>query len=160
MPELYELTEEYKQLLEMMLDPEIDVDTVKDTLEGVEGEIAEEVDNLITTIKTLEPIKDMYEKEEERIAGNKRRVNNCIKMAKGKIMALLEAIPDKKLETAHYRTSLAKNGGVTPIKVTGDVPPMYRKNEPDMKLIREAMDAGIVLEFAEWGERGRRLMIK
>lgn len=39
MATLYELTEEYRQLLEMMEDDSVDPEVLQDTLEGVDGEI-------------------------------------------------------------------------------------------------------------------------
>lgn len=45
MATLYELTEEYRQLLEMMEDDTVDPEVLQDTLEGVDGEIEAKADN-------------------------------------------------------------------------------------------------------------------
>lgn len=45
MATLYELTEEYRQLLEMMEDDSVDPEVLQDTLEGVDGEIEAKADN-------------------------------------------------------------------------------------------------------------------
>ena len=54
MSTLYSLTSEYLQLLDMMQDPDVDPQTVADTIEGIEGEIEIKADNLITVCKELE----------------------------------------------------------------------------------------------------------
>ena len=41
---LYELSERYRALQEMVYDPEIDEETLKDTMEGLWGEIEEKAD--------------------------------------------------------------------------------------------------------------------
>ena len=43
MATLYELTEEYRQLLEMMEDDTVDPEVLQDTLEGVDGGAYEEL---------------------------------------------------------------------------------------------------------------------
>ena len=57
-----------------------------------------------------------------------------------------------KIKTEHFRISVAKNGGLKPIRVTGDVPPEFCKLEPDSKKIREALNNG-ELQFAPFEER-------
>ena len=44
MATLYELTDEYRQLLEMMEDDTVDPEILKDTLEAVDGEIEVKAD--------------------------------------------------------------------------------------------------------------------
>ena len=44
MATLYELTDEYRMLLEMAEDPDIDLVTLNDTLEGLTGEIEDKAE--------------------------------------------------------------------------------------------------------------------
>ncbi len=39
MSTLYELTDEYRQLLEMLEDPDEDPEVIRDTMEGISGEL-------------------------------------------------------------------------------------------------------------------------
>lgn len=44
MATLYELTNQYQMLLEMMQDPDVDPDVLSDTMEGLDGEIEDKAD--------------------------------------------------------------------------------------------------------------------
>ena len=46
MSSLYELTDEYKAVEEMLYDPEVDEQTVIDTLEAISGEIEDKADKI------------------------------------------------------------------------------------------------------------------
>ena len=52
MSTLYELTGQYMDLMEMA--EEADPDVLRDTLEGIEGEIEDKADNYAKVIRTLE----------------------------------------------------------------------------------------------------------
>ena len=54
MATLYELTDEYKQLLDMLEDDTVDPEILKDTLEAVGGEIEVKADGCAKLIKELE----------------------------------------------------------------------------------------------------------
>ena len=67
MSKLYELAEEYNELLEMMEDDSVDMEVLRDTLEGVEGEIEIKAENLAKIIKELDGTATMIETEINRL---------------------------------------------------------------------------------------------
>ena len=85
-----------------------------------------------------------------------------------KFNALLDAMDTmgtNKIQTEHFRVSIAKNGGKQPMYVDPNIeaiPEEYiiRRPEPDKEKIREALDAGQELEFAKLLERGTHLSIR
>ena len=54
MANIYDLTEEFLKLLDMLEDEEVDEQTILDTLEGVEYEIEVKADGYAKIIKSLE----------------------------------------------------------------------------------------------------------
>lgn len=74
----------------------------------------------------------------------------------------MEATGNLKLQTEHFKISAVKNGGLQPMKITGDVPEEYLeyKPQPDNKKIRDALNDGITLDFAHLEERGTHLNIR
>jgi hypothetical protein len=66
------------------------------------------------------------------------------------------------LKAGEYTLKIAKNGGLQPLKIDGDVPDSFTKVivEPDNKKIRDALLEGQELEFAHLEPRGRHLNIK
>ena len=51
---LYELTSEYLQLLEMAEDPDVDLQTIADTMEAIGGEIEDKADGYARVMKQIE----------------------------------------------------------------------------------------------------------
>lgn len=76
MSKLYELAEEYNELLEMMEDDSVDMEVLRDTLEGVEGEIEIKAENLAKIIKELDGTATMIETEINRLKAKKDAISN------------------------------------------------------------------------------------
>ena len=54
MSSLYDLTEQFQELLSMALDPDVDEQALADTMEGIECEIEEKADGYAKVIKSME----------------------------------------------------------------------------------------------------------
>lgn len=54
MMKLYELTQEYQALQDMLEDPEMDIQAVMDTLEGIAGEFKEKADSTASVVKAMD----------------------------------------------------------------------------------------------------------
>lgn len=159
---LYDLTGEYMKLLTMMEDPDVDPEVLQDTLEAVGGEIEDKAEGYVCVAKELEAEADKFDKEIERLIKNRDSLRNNAKRVKATLLSAMDLIDKPKLTTEHFRVSIARNGGLQPMKITGDVPEEYLiyKPEPDNKKIREALDNGLALDFAHLEERGRYLNIR
>lgn len=159
---LYDLTGKYMELLTMMEDPDVDPEVLQDTLEAVGGEIEDKAEGYVCVAKELEAEADKFDKEIERLIKNRDSLRNNAKRVKATLLSAMDLIDKPKLTTEHFRVSIARNGGLQPMKITGDVPEEYLiyKPEPDNKKIREALDNGLALDFAHLKERGRHLNIR
>ena len=156
---LYELTDEYKQLLEMMEDPDIDPQIITDTMDGVEGEIEIKAEGYIRVMKELEAEADKINNELKRLGNRWDSCQTNIKRLKESLLNAMQIMDKPKIQTEHFRLSIAKNGGLQPMTITGEVPPEFCKLEPDNKRIREALSNG-ELDFAHLEERGVHLNVR
>ena len=68
---LYELTESYQILMDMVYDPEVDEQTVRDTMEGLWGEIEDKADGYAKILMGMKA--DMETLKEEELRLNARR---------------------------------------------------------------------------------------
>ena len=68
---LYELTEQYEEVINLLYDGETDEQTILDTLESIEGEIEDKADNYARIIKNLTAEAEMVKAEADRL--NRRR---------------------------------------------------------------------------------------
>lgn len=99
MSKLYELAEEYNELLEMMEDDSVDMEVLRDTLEGVEGEIEIKAENLAKIIKELDGTATMIETEINRLKAKKDAISNNAKSAKKYLESVMIATGKKKFKT-------------------------------------------------------------
>lgn len=156
---LYELTGQYLTLLEMMEDPETDPEIIADTMEGVEGEIEIKAENYIRVMKELEAEANKIDAELRRLGHRWDACQINIRRLKESLLNAMQVMDKPKIQTEHFRLSIAKNGGVRPVKITGEVPPEFCRLEPDSRKIREALNEG-ELDFAHLEERGVHLNVR
>ena len=159
---LYELTDEYRQLLAIAEDPDADPEALADTMEGLTGEIEVKAEGYAVVIGELETEEAKFRKEAERLLRHADSLKANTRRMRENLMNAMVAMDKKKFTTEHYKFSVVGNGGVRPMKITGDVPDRFMmvKTEPDMKAIRESLEDGFDLPFAHLEERGKHLSIK
>lgn len=163
---LYELTTELQTLMEMLEDPELDEQAVKDTMEGVEGEYDDKVDSWLRVVKSLEAEGKAIREEEKRLQGRRIAIENNTKRMKEFVMMSMRAVGKNEAGTV-LKAKIQKNGGLTPLVFKEgfdpkDAPDLYKKVEYsfDTAAIRAALEAGGTLDFVEYGDRGDGLRIK
>ncbi len=168
MGSLYELTDEMTTLLDWLEDPEADQEAIKDTLEGVQCEFEAKAEGYCKVIRQIEADAKALKEEEERF--NRRRVacENAAKRLKDALQnAMILTGNDGKdgLAAGLFKLKVVGNGGLKPLKITGDVPSEFKRviYEDDQKAIREMLEhlpEGQECEWAHLEERGRHLSIK
>lgn len=111
MSSLYELTDEYKAVEEMLYDPEVDEQTVIDTLEAISGEIEDKADNYAKLIRELKADADKLAEEERRMRARRQSLESRAERLKTTLQANLEFIGKTKFKTALFSFSVSPNGG-------------------------------------------------
>lgn len=159
---LYQMRDEYIQLLALAEDPETDAQIFMDTLEALQGDIEDKAEGYVCVIKELQAEQDKFAAEIKRLTDRCAVIDNHINHMKDTLLQTMTAMGEQKIKTEHFRVSIAKNGGLRPLKITGDVPDTFMKlvPQPDNKAIREALDEGFELNFAHLEERGTHLNIR
>ena len=161
---LYELKDEYKQLLEMLEDPDIDPQVIADTMEAVSGELDVKCDSYVVIIKKLEAQVEMIDTELIRLEKNKTALTSNIKRMKSSVLDAIQLTGQRKMETDHFKLSIVKNGGKQPMEVDEieKIPQDYLTMKPvaNMEKIRQELEGGSQLDFARLKERGEHLGIR
>lgn len=162
---LYELTEQYEALQEMMYDPDIDEQTILDTMEGLWGEIEEKADNYAKIITGMKKDIETLKEEETRLLSRRKRLEERSKWLKDNLEANMRQIGKVKFKTALFSFNIQKNGGVEPLVIDGtidDIPGRYlipQPPVPDNEAIR-ALLAEKQVEWAHLEPRGESLRIR
>lgn len=134
MANIYELTGQFLQLLDMLEDEEVDEQVIMDTLESVEYEIEDKADGYAKIIKALETDVDGIQKENDRLTSRKKTYENRIKWLKQNLEMCMRATGKKKFTTDLFSFNIQKNGGKRKLTIDVDVeniPEEYRIKQPD-----------------------------
>lgn len=162
---LYELTEQYQTLQDMIYDPEVDEQTLKDTMEGLWGEIEEKADGYAKIIFSMKADIECLKQEENRLADRRRSLEERSKRLKDNLEANMRAIGKTKFKTAMFSFNIQKNGGLEPLVIDGlidDIPGKYlipQPPKPDTEKIRTLL-AEKQVDWAHLEPRGESLRIR
>lgn len=151
MANLYEITQDYMTILAMMEDPELDPQTLADTMEAVEGELEVKAENYAKVIRNLEADVAGIKAEIERLSERKKTIENNIKRMKEALQVSMETTGKTKFKTELFSFGIRKNAPA----VVMDEP--YIENVPERFLkysdptinktaIKEAIQNGENLE--------------
>ena len=162
---LYELTEQYDGVMNLLYDGETDEQTILDTLESIEGEIEDKADNYAKIIKTMTAEEEAIKSEEDRIHKRRMTLENRAKWLKDTLQANLEFIGKTKFKTELFSFSVSSNGGKQPLVITdnlGEIPGKYLiPQDPvvDKDAVRELLKDKEV-EWAKLEPYGKHLNIR
>lgn len=162
MSKLYELTNNYEQVLSMIYDEDVDEQMILDTLESIEGEIEDKADGYAKIIKELEVQRDARKAESKRLSDSAKVFDNRVNSLKQNLFNAMKQTGKTKFATDLFTFNIAKNGGKQALTIDGDVPEEYTKTiiENDTDKIRADLEAGKELPFAHLEPRGESLRIK
>ena len=162
---LYDLTNDYMELLELAEDPDIDEQAFMDTLEGIEGALEDKADNYAKCMRMLEADAKGIKAEEERLAKRRKTIEGNVSRMKSALQYAMEATGKTKFKTQLFSFNVQNN----PASVVIDEPDVdniperflkYKDPEIDRKAIKDAINAGEDLEGLAHLEQTESLRIK
>ena len=161
---LYELTDQYQSIMNMLYDGETDEQLVMDTLESIDGEIEDKADNYAKIIRMMLADAEILKDEETRLYARRKSLEMRAQRMKDNLQANLEFIGKTKFKTALFSFSVAKNGGKQPLEITenlGEIPGKYlipQPPVPDKEAIRQLL-AEKEVDWAHLAPYGKHLNI-
>lgn len=159
---LYQLTNNYEAVLNMLYDEEVDEQMILNTLEAIDGEIEDKADNYAKIIKELEAKLNARKEEAKRLTESVTVFENRVKVLKSNLFNSMKKTGKTKFTTDLFSFNISKNGGKQTLTIDGEVPEEYIKTitENDTDKIRQALEKGEKLTFAHLEPRGESLKIK
>lgn len=106
---LYELTEIYKNIEEIMSDEDANVETLEKALKEVEDGIENKAENIAKLIRHIDSDIDALRAEEKRLAQRRRALENKKKSIKDYLEMQLKAMEIDKVKTPLFTVSIQKN---------------------------------------------------
>jgi len=121
MSALHILTEQYQILQDMAYDPEVDEQTLRDTMEALWGEIEEKADGYARIILGMKSDIESIKAEENRLYSRRKQLEERQKWLKDKLEANMREIGKTKFKTALFSFNIQKNGGLQPLVIDGNI---------------------------------------
>ena len=149
---LYELTENYRNLQELLDNPEIDQEIITNALDEVGEQLEEKAENIAKLIKTLEVEVNGYKTEEKRLADRRKTLENRITGLKSYIDAAMKATGKKKFKGQLFSFNIQKNPPSVNITDSTLIPKEYFvEQEPvlDKKTVLAELKNGVIVPGAE-----------
>lgn len=162
MATLFEITTEFQRFYDLMTDEDIDDQAFIDTLEGMVDELEVKASGYANVIKQIEMEAKQAKALELEFKHKKEVRENRVKAMKNAICEAMQIAKVDELNAGKFKIKIKGNGGVEPLKITGDVPENYKRIivENDTELIRKALNEGKELDFAHLEPRGKHIEIK
>ena len=145
---LYNITNDYMQLMQMMEDPEMDPQTLSDTMEGIEGELEVKAESYAKVMKNLEADVVGIKAEIDRLSERKKTIENNIKKMKETLQFAMETTGKTKFKTELFSFGIRKNAPA----VVMDEP--YIENVPErfLKYSEPTINRSAIKEAIQNGE--------
>lgn len=104
---LYELTENYNQVLEMA--EQLDAETLRDTLDSIDEAIEIKIENTAKVVRSLEGNVDPIDNEIKRLTDKKSTLNNNIKGIKSYMQESMEQVGKEKVKGHLFNIGIQNN---------------------------------------------------
>ena len=125
---LYELTNNYKQLLFLL--EESDEVAIKDTLDALGEAIEVKAENTAKVIKQLEADSDMLKNEIQRQQSRKRTIDNNISRLKAYLQESLESVGKDKIKGDIFTVAIQNNPPKLIVEDESEIPKAYWREQP------------------------------
>jgi hypothetical protein len=162
---LYELAIQHQQLMQLDGSEDIPAEVIRDTLEGLEGEIQDKAHSIARMIENLdaeaEAIMDASKAMRERSCRVSRRADEM----RNYLMFQLLACGITKLKFTEFTVAVRDNPEAVRINDDAVIPAEFMVTPeppppaPDKKALKAAIKAGTEIRGV-WLERGQRLEVK
>ena len=155
---LYELTEQYKQLANLDVEPEL----LADTIEGIEGEIEIKAENLLSVVSNFGSDIDALDNEIKRLTARKKTIVSRQDWLREYLRSNMEVSGIDKITCPLFTITLRKATQAVQVYDISLLSEDYIKTtvSPDKVAIKNALKSGIGIPGAELVDGKRGLMIK
>ena len=127
MKTLYDISNEYKELLDLMQSAEVDEETIQDTIEstGLKDDFRNKIDGYLYVIDDLEASNKRIREEEIRLAERRRMQERNITKMKNSLQDTMLLLDLPKERTDKYTVWLQKNPPKLVVEDEREIPKAY-----------------------------------
>lgn len=142
---LYELTQNYLNLLDLLDNPEVPKEIIENALEEVEGTFEDKAENIVKLIRSVEAEVKAYKDEEDRLSTRRKTLENKVISLKGYLESSLKTIGKQEIKGKLFTLKIQKNAPSVVIDDVNTIPKKYLEvvEKVDKKKIKEDLKNGL-----------------
>ena len=152
MSSLYQLTENYNNILELADNPEVTEDMIKEALDSISEEIELKAVNIAKLIKSIESDIAGVKAEKDRLAAKEKSYKNKIESLKSYVQAAMTFTGNEKIKTELFSFNIQNNPASVKILSENDIPEEFLVEQPktvNKKAILEKLKKGEEVQGCE-----------
>lgn len=144
MAKLYELANNYRNLIELIDREDVEQDLIQNALKECQGDIEEKVDNIVKLIRNTESDIEGYKAEEKRLNARRKSLENTVTSLKNYLDSSLKGLGLKEVKTTLFTCKFQKSKASVDIENLEDIPSGYIKikKEADKIALYTALKMG------------------
>ena len=165
MATIYELTDDWKRLMEYIEDPDVDQDVLLDTWLDLDGELEAKADGYAKVMAEEKAKADALKAESDRLTARRKTIESKMERLKRALEQMMESTGKTKFKTELFSFGIQKNPPSVKIKDVDAVPIDYMVPQPmkvDMTAVKNYLKSLKEGETCEWAslEQGESLRIR
>ncbi|MCX8016493.1 MAG: siphovirus Gp157 family protein [Rhodocyclaceae bacterium] len=165
LPALYELAAEYRQAMQTLAEMDLPEEVVRDTLEGLHGDLHAKATNVAACVRNLEATAQVIRQAEEQMAARRKAIEARAERIRQYLLDNLRACGIQRIESPWFVIALRDNPPSVDVFDEAQLPPEFivcpppPDPKPDKRAILAALKAGQAVPGARM-VRGQRVEIK
>jgi hypothetical protein len=165
MTALFILAHEYRAAADKLADLDLDAQTVKDTLDGMAGELEVKASATAAVIRNMESLAGQIKDAEKAMSERRKAIESRAASLSAYLLANMAHAGIQKVETPHFAISVKTNPGHVEVYDEAMIPAEFMRQkpppapEPDKAALKAALQKGIDVQGARF-VKGSRLEIR
>lgn len=142
---LYDLAQNYLNLIDLMENPEVPEEMLKQSLAAINEDIEVKAENLCKVMRSIDVDINGLKEEEKRLSERRKALENKNEQLKRYLESTMLALNTKKIKGKVFTVSIQKNPSSVDITAEKDIPKEYLIPQPstiNRKAILEVLKSG------------------
>lgn len=158
---LFHLADEFRSAADRLADMDLDDETIRDTLEGMQYPVEEKAKNVAAFVKNLEASAEAIKHAEEDMAKRRKAIESRAASLRRYLLENMDRCNITKIDSPHFCISIRENPAAVVIDAAGQIPceyyvyPEAPEPYPDKKLIAKAIKDGFEVPGAHLSKSKR-----
>ena len=162
MATIYELTDDYRRLLELLEDPDMDPEVLRDTMEGLDGEFELKAEGYAKVMTEASAMAAGAKAEGERLINRAKSLEENVKRMRATLQGAMELTGKTKFKTDLFSFYIQKSPPALKIDNPAAIPSKFlipQEPKVDSGAIKEALKDGNTFDWCHL-EQGQSLRIR